>query len=82
VWEQATAAARLAAELGSDLGLDPISHARIRALSSGAEAIEAAASLAELVRLAVVRSTLPALLRMLTRTTTRRPNDGRYGLAS
>lgn len=41
VWEQATAAARLAARLGSDLGLDPIGHARIRALSSGAEATEA-----------------------------------------
>ena len=38
VWEQATAAARLAAKLGSDLGLDPIGHARIRALSAGAEA--------------------------------------------
>ena len=41
VWEQATAAARLAAKLGSDLGLDPIGHARIRALSTGAEATEA-----------------------------------------
>lgn len=41
VWEQATAAARLAAKLGSDLGLDPIGHARIRALSIGAEASEA-----------------------------------------
>jgi hypothetical protein len=47
VWEQATAAARLAARLGSDLGLDPIGHARIRALSAGAEATEA--SLADLV---------------------------------
>ena len=37
VWEQATAAARLSAKLGSDLGLDPIGHARIRALSVGAE---------------------------------------------
>jgi hypothetical protein len=46
VWEQATAAARLAAKLGSDLGLDPIGHARIRALSSGAAASEA--SLADL----------------------------------
>lgn len=46
VWEQATAAARLAAKLGSDLGLDPIGHARIRALSVGAEATEA--SLADL----------------------------------
>lgn len=41
VWEQATAAARLAAKLGSDLGLDPIGHARIRALSVGAEVGEA-----------------------------------------
>jgi hypothetical protein len=41
VWEQATAAARLAAKLGSDLGLDPIGHARIRALSAGAEVTEA-----------------------------------------
>jgi hypothetical protein len=46
--EVATAAARLAAKLGCDLGLDPIGHARIRALSSGAEASEAAASLAQL----------------------------------
>jgi hypothetical protein len=41
VFEQATAATRLAARLGSDLGLDPIGHARIRALSTGAEATEA-----------------------------------------
>lgn len=40
VWEQATAAARLAAKLGSDLGLDPIGHARIRALSVSADATE------------------------------------------
>jgi hypothetical protein len=46
VWEQATAAARLAAKLGSDLGLDPIGHARIRALSAGAGVAEA--SLADL----------------------------------
>jgi hypothetical protein len=46
VWEQATASARLAAKLGSDLGLDPIGHARIRALSVGAEA--SAASLSDL----------------------------------
>ena len=39
-WEQATAAARLAAKLGSDLGLDPIGHARIRALSVSAAATE------------------------------------------
>lgn len=36
MWEQATAATRLAAKLGTDLGLDPIGHARIRSLSSGA----------------------------------------------
>lgn len=47
MWEQATAATRLAAKLGSDLGLDPIGHARIRALSAGAEATEA--TLADLV---------------------------------
>lgn len=41
LWEQATAAARLAARLASDLGLDPIGHARIRALSTSAEATEA-----------------------------------------
>jgi hypothetical protein len=46
--EVATAAARLAAKLGSDLGLDPIGHAKIRALWAGAGASEAAASLAEL----------------------------------
>jgi hypothetical protein len=40
VWEQATAVARLAAKLGSDLGLDPIGHARIRSLSVNAEAAE------------------------------------------
>ena len=41
LWEQATAATRLAAKLGSDLGLDPIGHARIRALSVGADENEA-----------------------------------------
>ena len=41
VWEQATAATRLAAKLGSDLGLDPLGHARIRALSAGASVDEA-----------------------------------------
>ena len=46
VWEQATAAARLAAKLGSDLGLDPIGHARIRALSAGADARASLADLA------------------------------------
>jgi len=40
-WEQVTACARLAAKLGSDLGLDPIGHAKIRALSVGAQATEA-----------------------------------------
>jgi hypothetical protein len=37
VWEQVTAAARLAAKLGQDLGLDPIGHARLKAVASGAE---------------------------------------------
>jgi hypothetical protein len=46
--EVATAAARLAAKLGSDLGLDPIGHAKIRALSAGADASGAAADLASL----------------------------------
>jgi hypothetical protein len=36
LWPEATAAARLAAKLGSDLGLDPHGYARIRALSVGA----------------------------------------------
>jgi hypothetical protein len=36
-WEQATAAARLAAKLGQDLGLDPIGHARLRAVAGAAE---------------------------------------------
>lgn len=48
VWEQVTAAARLAAKLGSDLGLDPIGHAKIRALSGAAGAAESSASLADL----------------------------------
>jgi hypothetical protein len=39
-WEQVSAAARLAAKLGSDLGLDPIGHAKIRALSASAGASE------------------------------------------
>jgi len=38
--EQANAAARWAARLGSDLGLDPVGHARIRSLVAGAEATE------------------------------------------
>jgi hypothetical protein len=46
--EVATAAARLAAKLGSDLGLDPIGHAKIRALGAGADASAAAADLASL----------------------------------
>ena len=37
VWEQVTAAARLAAKLGQDLGLDPIGHARLRAVAGAAE---------------------------------------------
>ncbi len=36
-WEQATAAARLAAQLGSSLGLDPIGQARLRATAATAE---------------------------------------------
>ncbi len=39
-WEQCTAAARLAAKLGSELGLDPLGHARIRALTAGAASTE------------------------------------------
>jgi hypothetical protein len=46
--EVATAAARLASKLGSELGLDPIGHARIRSLSAGADSSEAAAGLADL----------------------------------
>ena len=46
VWEQATAAARLAAKLGQDLGLDPIGHARLKAVAATAEL--SVASLAEL----------------------------------
>lgn len=46
-WEQATAASRLSAKLGSDLGLDVIGHARIRALSVDAEVGQA--SLADLI---------------------------------
>jgi hypothetical protein len=63
VWEQCTAAARLASKLGSDLGLDPLGHARIHALSSGAGASEASQTVAELsaegrrVRLAAERRT-------------------------
>jgi hypothetical protein len=46
VWEQVTAAARLAAKLGSDLGLDPIGHARLRAVAANASI--SAATLADL----------------------------------
>jgi hypothetical protein len=45
-WEQATAAARLAAKLGQDLGLDPIGHARLKAVAATAQL--GALSLAEL----------------------------------
>lgn len=45
-WEQATAADRLAARLGSDLGLDPIGRARIAATATTAELGQA--TLAEL----------------------------------
>ena len=37
VWEQVTAATRLAAKLATDLGLDPIGHARLRAVAGAAE---------------------------------------------
>ena len=37
VWEQLTAARRLAARLGTDLGLDPIGFAKLKGLSAGAE---------------------------------------------
>lgn len=47
-WEMVTACSRLAAKLGSDLGLDPIGHAKIRALSGAAGAAESSASLADL----------------------------------
>lgn len=46
VWEQVTAAARLAAKLGQDLGLDPIGHARLRAVAANASI--SAATLADL----------------------------------
>lgn len=46
-WEQLTAARRLAAKLGADLGLDPIGHARLRAVAAQAEgAIQSLADLA------------------------------------
>lgn len=38
-WEQLTAARRLAAKLGQDLGLDPIGHARLRAVAGHAELV-------------------------------------------
>lgn len=37
VWEQATAADRLAAQLGNVLGLDPLGRAKLQALTAGAE---------------------------------------------
>lgn len=46
VWEQATAADRLAAQLGNVLGLDPLGLARLR--SATAESITAEQSLADL----------------------------------
>jgi hypothetical protein len=45
-FEQATAATRLAAKLGQDLGLDPIGHARLRAVAANASI--SAATLADL----------------------------------
>ncbi len=50
-WEQVTAADRLAAKLGTDLGLDPIGRARIMAIATAAEVGQATlADLAELGR--------------------------------
>jgi hypothetical protein len=49
-WQQASAAARLAARLGSDLGLDPIRHARIRALSVASDVGEQSRSLIDLAK--------------------------------
>ncbi len=46
LWEQATAADRLAAQLGNVLGLDPLGRARLQSLTAGAEV--AVASLASL----------------------------------
>ena len=39
-WEQVTAAARLASKLGTDLGLDPIGHARLKAIAVSVEATQ------------------------------------------
>ena len=36
-WEQATAAARLASQLAAGLGLSPLGHAKLRAITAGAE---------------------------------------------
>ena len=47
LWEGVTAAARLAAKLGSDLGLDPLGHARLKAMTGTAALTEA--SLAEVL---------------------------------
>jgi hypothetical protein len=73
-WEQATAATRLAAKLATDLGLDPIGHARIRALSAGAQATEhSLADLAE--RGAAIRLSLVDAEAVTARTTTERHDE-------
>lgn len=41
LWEQATAATRLASKLADDLGLSPRGHAELKALAAGAETAEA-----------------------------------------
>ena len=58
-WEQVTAADRLAAKLGTDLGLDPIGRARIMAIATAAEVGQATlADLAELGRRTGMRARL------------------------
>jgi hypothetical protein len=48
LWEQATAADRLAAQLGNVLGLDPLGKARLQSLAAGTEvAIHSLGKLAE-----------------------------------
>jgi hypothetical protein len=47
LWEQVTAADRLAAQLGNVLGLDPLGKARLRQAAAGAEM--ATASLADVI---------------------------------
>jgi hypothetical protein len=55
-WEQATAADRLAAQLGNVLGLDPLGKARLQSLVAGTEvAMRSLADLAEEGRLIAER---------------------------